>query len=53
MAHAPPFADPDLRQRLIEYLTAVLPGLGHKDRRPWADAYVRGLLLEGDRKSWS
>ena len=51
MAHAPPFTDPDLRQRLIEYLTAVLPELGRQDRRPWAEAYVRGLLLEGDRKS--
>jgi len=51
MANAPPFADPDLRQRLIEYLTAVLPELGRKDRRPWAEAYVRGLLLEGERKS--
>ena len=51
MANAPPFADPDLRQRLIQYLTAVLPELGHKDRRPWAAAYVRGLLLEGERKS--
>ena len=51
MANAPPFADPDLRQRLIQYLTAVLPELGHKDRRPWAAASVRGFLLEGERKS--
>jgi len=32
MANAPPFADPDLRQRLIDYLAAVLPELGRKDR---------------------
>jgi SRSO17 transposase len=51
MADAPPFADPDLRQRLIDYMTAVLPELGRKDRRPWAEAYVRGLLMEGERKS--
>ena len=51
MANAPPFADPDLRQRLIDYLMAVLPELGRKDRRPWAETYVRGLLLEGERKS--
>ena len=51
MAHSPPFTDPDLRQRLVEFLTTVLPELGRKDRRPWADAYVRGLLLEGERKS--
>lgn len=51
MASTPPFTDPALRQRLVEFLTAVLPELGRKDRRPWADAYVRGLLLEGERKS--
>ncbi len=51
MEHGPPFTDPALRQRFLDYVTAVLPELGRKDRRPWADAYVRGLLLEGERKS--
>lgn len=51
MAFTPPFTDPGLRQRLVDFLRAVLPELGRKDRRPWADAYVRGLLLEGERKS--
>ena len=51
MVNSPPLTDPDLRQRLVDYMTAVLPELGRKDRRPWADAYVRGLLLEGERKS--
>jgi len=51
MEHAPPFTDPAFRQRFLDYVTAVVPELGRKDRRPWADAYVRGLLLEGERKS--
>jgi SRSO17 transposase len=51
MDHTPPFTDPDLRQRFVDYVTAVLPELGRKDRHPWAEAYVRGLLLEGERKS--
>jgi SRSO17 transposase len=51
MEHTPPFTDPGLRQRLVDYVTAVLPDLGRKDRHPWAEVYVRGLLLEGERKS--
>ena len=51
MEHTPPFADPALRQRFLDYVTAVLPELGRKDRRPWGETYVRGLLLEGERKS--
>jgi len=51
MATSPPFTDPALRQRFVDYVTAVLPDLGRKDRQPWAEAYVRGLLLEGERKS--
>ncbi len=51
MDSTPPFTDPALRQRFVDYVTAVLPDLGRKDRHPWAEAYVRGLLLEGERKS--
>jgi SRSO17 transposase len=51
MVTSPPFTDPALRQRFVEYVTAVLPDLGRKDRQPWAETYVRGLLLEGERKS--
>lgn len=29
----------------------MLPLLGRKDRRHWAGVYLRGLLLDGDRKS--
>ncbi|HKV95882.1 MAG TPA: IS701 family transposase [Gammaproteobacteria bacterium] len=51
MEHTPRFTDPALRQRFVDYVTAVLPDLGRTDRQPWAEAYVRGLLLEGERKS--
>jgi SRSO17 transposase len=51
MEHTPPFTDPALRQRFVEYVTAVLPDFGRKDRQPQAEAYVRGLRLEGERKS--
>ena len=51
MEHTPPFTDPTLRQRFVDYVTAVLPDFGRKDRQPQAEAYVRGLLLEGERKS--
>ena len=51
MDPTPRFTDPALRQRFVDYVIAVLPDLGRKDRHPWAEAYVRGLLLEGERKS--
>jgi SRSO17 transposase len=40
-----------LRGELGHYLDAVLPGLGRQGRRPWAELYLRGLLLDGRRKS--
>jgi SRSO17 transposase len=40
-----------LQGDLTRYLDVVLPGLGRQNRRPWADLYVRGLLLDGRRKS--
>jgi hypothetical protein len=40
-----------LRGDLAAFLDAVLPDLGRKGRRAWAELYVRGLLLEGRRKS--
>src|SRR5947209_5661659 len=33
------------------FLTEVLAPLGRKDRRYWGGVYLRGLLLEGERKS--
>jgi len=51
MADTPSIADPAIRQRLVDFLTTVFPELGRKDRRHWGEVYVRGLLLEGERKS--
>jgi SRSO17 transposase len=40
-----------LRDDLTGYLDAVLPDLGRQGRRAWAELYLRGLLLDGRRKS--
>ena len=40
-----------LRSDLSGFLDGVLPDLGRQGRRSWADLYVRGLLLDGHRKS--
>ena len=40
-----------LRGELGRYLDAVLPDLGRQGRRSWAELYLRGLLLDGRRKS--
>jgi SRSO17 transposase len=39
------------RTRLEAYLAEMLAPLGRKDRRHWGQVYVRGLLLDGERKS--
>lgn len=39
------------RARLERFLADLLAPLGRKDRRHWGEVYVRGLLLEGERKS--
>ncbi len=39
------------RQRLEEFLAAVVAPMGRAERRHWASVYVRGLLLDGERKS--
>jgi SRSO17 transposase len=39
------------RTRLESYLEEMLAPLGRKDRRRWGQVYVRGLLLDGERKS--
>ena len=38
-------------QRLTSFLAGVVPLLGRAERRHWATMYVRGLLLDGERKS--
>ncbi len=39
------------RARLVQYLEDLLAPLGRRDRRHWGEVYIRGLLLEGERKS--
>jgi SRSO17 transposase len=39
------------RQRLTVYLEDMLVSLGRSERRYWGSVYVRGLLLDGERKS--
>jgi len=39
------------RTRLERFLGDLLAPLGRKDRRHWGEVYVRGLLLDGERKS--
>jgi SRSO17 transposase len=40
-----------LRDELGGFLNEVLADLGRKGRRGWAELYLRGLLLDGRRKS--
>jgi SRSO17 transposase len=39
------------RKRLEQFLTDLLEPLGRRERRHWGSVYVRGLLLDGERKS--
>ena len=39
------------RQRLEAFTEEMLAPLGRSERRHWGQVYVRGLLLEGERKS--
>ena len=39
------------RKRLEQFLTDLLEPLGRCERRHWGSVYVRGLLLDGERKS--
>lgn len=38
-------------RRLEAFLEEVTASMGRRDRRYWAEQYVRGLLLDGERKS--
>ena len=40
-----------LRKDLTSFLDDVAGSLGHARRRRWCDAYLRGILLDGHRKS--
>lgn len=39
------------RQKLQDYLDDLFTSLGRRERRHWGAVYVRGLLLDGERKS--
>jgi SRSO17 transposase len=39
------------RRRLEQFLSDPLELLGRRERRHWSAVYIRGLLLEGERKS--
>jgi SRSO17 transposase len=39
------------RQRLEAFTAEILAPLGRSERRHWGGVYVRGLLLDGERKS--
>jgi SRSO17 transposase len=39
------------RKRLEQFLIDLLEPLGRSERRHWGGVYVRGLLLDGERKS--
>ena len=40
-----------LRSDLSDFLEELTPDLGRRERREWAGTYIRGLLLDGQRKS--
>lgn len=39
------------RKRLEQFLEDLLEPMGRSERRHWGAVYVRGLLLNGERKS--
>lgn len=39
------------RQRLEAFLAMLIRPMGRAERRRWAGVYIRGLLLDGERKS--
>ncbi|WP_052301936.1 IS701 family transposase [Desulfobacca acetoxidans] len=41
----------ECRKRLEKFLKDLLEPLGRAERRHWGGVYVRGLLLDGERKS--
>jgi len=40
-----------LKRELETFVDEMLAGLPRRDQRAWASVYLRGLLLDGDRKS--
>jgi SRSO17 transposase len=40
-----------LQSRLLHFLEDLLEPMGRSERRHWAQVYIQGLLLDGERKS--
>src|SRR5512144_2286618 len=40
-----------IEQRLATFLSTLVPPMGRAERQHWAGMYIRGLLLDGERKS--
>ncbi len=40
-----------VEQRLTSFLAELVPHMGRAERQHWAGMYIRGLLLDGERKS--
>lgn len=40
-----------LESRLMHFLEDLLEPMGRSERRHWAQVYIQGLLLDGERKS--
>lgn len=46
-----PELDPEVLERLESYATRMRPGFTHSRQPLWCGVYLRGLLMEGERKS--
>ena len=40
-----------VRGRLVEFASEMFASMARKDQRRWGECYVRGLMLDGKRKS--
>src|SRR6266516_3917519 len=40
-----------VRGRLVEFTGEIFESMRRKDQRRWGECYVRGLMLDGKRKS--
>jgi len=40
-----------VRGRLVEFVDEMFESMARKDQRRWGEVYVRGLILDGKRKS--
>ena len=40
-----------VRERIVEFASEMFESMARKDQRRWGEAYLRGLMLDGKRKS--